>query len=213
MDYEQLVGDFKESYPKIKSRYQDATDCFDRLVRSYLKVNFPNHKSLQITLRVKDLDSCIEKITRKKYNERAQLDHYQYPLEYYITDLIGMRIVCLYEDEVEMVGEILQRGFTVRPDGITNKMQELRTNTTMGVRLGYQALHLDLELDHVRAQLDEYRGFAQIPFEVQIRTIVQDAWSSIEHKMRYKGNPSEETARLFYILSRSECILLQRKQC
>lgn len=67
---------------------------------------------------------------------------------------------------------------------------------------GYMAFHLtaklkDSQVDHT---LDEVKS---VPFEVQIRTIAQDAWASISHYLDYKKE-SEIPARLrrdFHALS------------
>lgn len=53
---------------------------------------------------------------------------------------------------------------------------------------GYKGLHLDLKLLPNRQELPEYRRFRDLRFEVQLRTIVQDAWSALDHKIKYKKN-------------------------
>jgi hypothetical protein len=41
-----------------------------------------------------------------------------------------------------------------------------------------------------RAELPEYAAMAQMRFEIQIRTILQEAWAEIEHQLVYKGEGS-----------------------
>ena len=53
-------------------------------------------------------------------------------------------------------------------------------------RFGYRAVHYDFLLGTPRRTLDEYRRFSGIPVELQIRTIFQDAWSVIDHQLKYK---------------------------
>ncbi|MBT9589363.1 MAG: (p)ppGpp synthetase, partial [Thiobacillus sp.] len=51
---------------------------------------------------------------------------------------------------------------------------------------GYKGLHLDLKLGASRRELPEYATYAEFSFEVQIRTIIQDSWSVLDHKIKYK---------------------------
>lgn len=50
---------------------------------------------------------------------------------------------------------------------------------------GYKGLHLDMKLDETREIMPEYSRYKDIVFEVQIRTIIQDAWSALDHKIKY----------------------------
>jgi putative GTP pyrophosphokinase len=43
-----------------------------------------------------------------------------------------------------------------------------------------------LKLNDERKKLPEFKKFADFRFEVQIRTIIQDAWSVLDHKIKYK---------------------------
>lgn len=49
-----------------------------------------------------------------------------------------------------------------------------------------KGLHLDLRLSDGRRKLKEYAAYAEYPFELQIRTVVQDSWSILDHKIKYK---------------------------
>lgn len=67
--------------------------------------------------------------------------------------------------------------------GITNKIAEVEGTENA---FGYKGLHLDLRLNDVRSGMPEYVPFAPFQFELQIRTIVQDSWSALDHKIKYK---------------------------
>jgi hypothetical protein len=45
---------------------------------------------------------------------------------------------------------------------------------------------LDLQLSENRQFLPEYEKYAEFRFELQIRTIIQDSWSVLDHKIKYK---------------------------
>ena len=50
--------------------------------------------------RVKDKTECVRKFSRK-YRTALEESNTAYTIAPYITDLIGVRVVCLYEDELE----------------------------------------------------------------------------------------------------------------
>lgn len=47
-------------------------------------------------------------------------------------------------------------------------------------------MHLDLKLGETRREMPEYKAFVGFNFEIQIRTIIQDSWSVLDHKIKYK---------------------------
>ena len=98
-----------------------------------------------------------------------------------ITDFVGIRIICYYEDEIEKIEKIIRENFEVLEK--TDKTQELKNSNTFG----YKGVHLDVKLSSERIKLDEYKTVSQFPVEIQIRTIIQHAWSSLDHKIIYKN--------------------------
>jgi putative GTP pyrophosphokinase len=51
---------------------------------------------------------------------------------------------------------------------------------------GYKGFHLDMKINDARKSLPEYSRFLALRYEVQVRTIIQDAWSVLDHKIKYK---------------------------
>ncbi|WP_329604653.1 GTP pyrophosphokinase [Undibacterium luofuense] len=130
--------------------------------------------------RVKDREECIKKFSRK-YLTTLESNGTQYAIRDYITDLIGLRVVCLYEDDIERVEKCLAEHFYVIEK--TNKIAQIEN--TEG-SFGYKGLHLDLQLSEHRKNMPEYVKYAEFRFEIQIRTIIQDSWSVLDHKIKYK---------------------------
>jgi putative GTP pyrophosphokinase len=121
-----------------------------------------------ITSRAKTLNSFLEKLQRK---------HYDSPFEQ-VTDLAGTRVVCLYHSDIAKVAEIIHSEFVVAED--IDTIEELGTN-----QFGYGARHFIVRLGKSSsgARYDDLKQFA---CEVQVRTVVQDAWAIIQHHMIYK---------------------------
>ncbi|WP_307718600.1 GTP pyrophosphokinase [Massilia violaceinigra] len=95
--------------------------------------------------------------------------------------MIGLRVVCLYEDDIDKIKKCLEEHFDVID--ITDKIAIIEN--TEG-SFGYKGLHLDLKLNGQRKPLPEYFVYSEFRFEVQIRTIIQDSWSVLDHKIQYK---------------------------
>lgn len=145
--------------------------------------------------RVKDGTECISKFNRK-YRASLELSKTPYTIKEYITDLIGLRVICLYEDEITTAVLALQNYF--EKIEVTDKMSAVKSVPDM---LGYQAYHMDLRLNPLRRGLAEYEQYAPYQFEIQIRTLIQDAWSQIDHKIKYKKELPPELQRRINLLS------------
>ena len=145
--------------------------------------------------RVKDADECIRKFVRK-YRPALEEANTAYDIQSYITDLIGVRVVCLYEDELEKVAQIVQSHFDVID--VTDKVSAMEGTEAS---FGYKGLHLDLRLNAAQAALPQHAAYVHQPFELQVRTIIQDAWSVLDHKIKYKKSIPAELKRRINVLS------------
>lgn len=179
---------FKEYYAENATVFSGAADSLRTLLALLLTDNdaFPTP---QVLARVKDRDECIAKFARK-YQTKCEEDKKPYEIKDYITDIVGLRIVCLYETDVALVREILDSNFEIIDE--SDKTQKMESQE--GV-FGYKGLHLDVKLLPNRRELPEYRRSRDLLFEVQLRTIVQDAWSVLDHKIKYKKKIPHELKR------------------
>lgn len=102
-------------------------------------------------------------------------------LDYTISDLIGFRIVCLYQDEVSKIAENLKTSFNCLD--VTDKTGNIQASDN---EFGYLSVHLDLCLTKKHTENPVYKNLSSRQFEVQIRSISQNAWSEIDHGLKYK---------------------------
>lgn len=186
-------GAFKEYYATNLERLKSAEKAFKNLIILLLKDQpFPEPK---ISSRLKSRNECIRKFDRK-YRDILEDSGEEYNIQDNITDIIGLRIVCLYESNLDEVKSVLSKEFSVISE--TNKSKEIEAKSK---EFGYKGLHLDLMLNENRQKLPEYLAIGNQSFEVQIRTIVQDAWSEIDHKLKYKKQTPEKLERRIYRLA------------
>lgn len=126
-----------------------------------------------IEYRVKTEQSLIGKLERKgdKYHRLEN-----------ITDLVGLRIVTFYTDDVDKVSVIVKHLFDIDWQNSVDK-RKLHEVTSFG----YSSLHYICRLKEGQQHVDCPKEMARMPFEIQMRTALQHAWSAIEHDIGYKG--------------------------
>ena len=129
---------------------------------------FPAYKH-----RIKSFQSFFSK--KIKFIREASANGYPcFP----ITDLIAIRIICPFIGDLERVERTLESHFKVREverKGAERSFKEF----------GYESTHLLLD---VPEDILQGNTFLDPPVcEVQIRTILQDAWAEVEHELVYKA--------------------------
>ncbi|WP_370617206.1 GTP pyrophosphokinase [Mumia qirimensis] len=165
-----------ENYRRNYSVFRDAA----KEVRKQIEESISGRPfSVQvIEARAKDPGSAAEKVGRKKYGRPGQQ----------MDDILGVRIITLYEHNVVEVADRLRAAFEVDESRSGDKTKQLG----MG-QVGYRSSHLVLKprksgLGRTSRILESTR------VEVQIRSVVAHAWAEIEHSLRYKigtGVPNE----------------------
>lgn len=185
-EWDKVKSEFKEWYIDNSRIFALTRDMYQSLITSLLfdrdVISNPTVES-----RIKDRSSCIEKFERKylkEYESEISLENVKSSL----TDLIGIRVICSYEDEISEIAKIIRSNFEII--GETDKSKQLKESN----KFGYKGLHLDVKMSNDRKKFDEYGKIADFSVEIQIRTIIQHAWSSLDHKVIYKKEiPSELT--------------------
>jgi ppGpp synthetase/RelA/SpoT-type nucleotidyltranferase/lipoprotein NlpI len=127
------------------------------------------HLHGSVKMRVKDLESLSEKcsfLTRSTGDLNPQ-----------IRDLLGLRIVVPFQEEVEQVIELLRAHFNI--EAIERKSEKLSFR-----EFAYDAVHVEIPLEE---DIDLPQCCKKV-IEVQVRTTLQDAWADVEHELIYKNH-------------------------
>ena len=157
---------------QLRKDYLDKQNSFSTLadqVRFILQQEITRRKIKIHSLihRIKTFDSFVGKIRRIKSSEPFKD----------IDDLIGLRVVCLFLSDIDKIGDIVRNKFRVVEED--NKIDDSESEI-----FGYMSLHIKATFSN--SPRTGLREVLQMPFEVQIRTIAQDAWASISHYLDYK---------------------------
>lgn len=161
-----LDAQYKRSYPGLERALNEMLSRIRQLVDG--TGLFPAYKH-----RIKSMNSYFAK--RIKFSREAKIKNRQ-PLP--ITDLIAIRIICPFIGDLARIEEALSAKFNV--------VEVERKGSDSSFReFGYQSTHMLLEIP---LELREGAEILDPPVcEVQIRTILQDAWAEVEHELVYKA--------------------------
>ena len=127
------------------------------------------HPGLKV--RVKSFQSWFEKVLRK-------IRHGVSPDQVQIHDVLGLRIVCPFLEDVRKIEELVHRHFTVLEEEKKGAPQSFK-------EFGYDSTHFLVALPTVLAATLGLEN--PPPCEIQVRTILQDAWAEVEHELIYKS--------------------------
>ena len=194
LDFEQEVLGFKAFHSTHESLLKTLCDGLQLKIAGLLQ----GHLVLPISKidgRVKDSDECIRKFSRK-YRSTLEEQNQLYVIKDHITDLLGIRIVCLYEDEIWQIANLIRPSFGVIE--ITDKIAKLEQTDDF---FGYKGLHLDLAFSAADVGLAHGPALPVRQFELQVRTIIQDSWSVLDHQIKYKKSIPVPLKRRINVLS------------
>jgi len=95
-----------------------------------------------------------------------------------ITDLMGIRIVCPFLEDLLLVENLIKENFEVTE-------VDRKEHSNAFKEFGYEAIHL---LIRIPSDIARVRGDTGCDVaEIQIRTVLQDAWAEVEHEIFYKA--------------------------
>jgi ppGpp synthetase/RelA/SpoT-type nucleotidyltranferase len=170
---EMLMQQYRDLRPTLEKLAQEAYS----LLRQEL-----SEQGIYVTAieyRVKKENSLAGKLELKGAKYKTIQD---------ITDLVGLRVITFFSDEVDKVAAIVKRIFDIDwQDSVDKrKLHELDS-------FGYNSLHYICRLKEPQLPNDETPNptndpTRQIRFELQMRTALQHVWSTITHDTGYKGD-------------------------
>lgn len=157
-----------DEYDSILEPYNDVAVEADRLINSSL-----DHKSsmkIVVNSRIKTKSSLKKKIEKNDDKYRSIED---------ITDILGIRIICYFVDDIERISSVIEDIFDIDYENSADKSKLLNPNA-----FGYLSVHYVCSLKKGGSYSDE---MCKLKFEIQIRTLLQHVWAEIEHDLGYKS--------------------------
>ncbi|WP_157492920.1 GTP pyrophosphokinase [Echinicola pacifica] len=182
------VEEFENWYKDRLVHHEAARQFFCELISGIPKVEM-------VRGRVKSYEECLAKF-RRKYLPMIEPQEIDNGIQEYITDIIGIRAVCFYSDEVYEIRRNLKKFF--KETDISDKTGQLEKTDD---KFGYKSLHLQLLLKNGLKEVPGADIFKGVTIELQVRTVIQDAWSILDHKIKYKKSIPQHLKRRINRLS------------
>ena len=99
-----------------------------------------------------------------------------------IQDMIGLRIVLYFQDDVDALAFFYSCG-----DVVKSSVDEFDSSTFRPQRLNLTCnLPAEFMEDFRKALPEEFTDYIDNTYEIQIRTIFSEGWHEVEHDLRYK---------------------------
>ena len=154
---EELLQQYRQLLPTLEKLSDDAYDLLSHTLRN---------QGIYVTAierRIKTEKSLARKLALKGTKYKRIDD---------ITDLVGLRVITVYTDEVDKVAVIVKNIFDIDWQESVDKRKLHDLNS-----FGYNSLHYICRLKT-----------GGLRFELQMRTALQHVWSTIMHDTGYKGD-------------------------
>ena len=130
--------------------------------------------AVQVKGRVKRLPSLLDKLQRKFTSEELVEP---LPALRQLADLMALRAVCPFLEDVDLVVEAARSVFEIQEI-------EQKGEGRSFAEFGYASTHLQVSLPYELQR--EFPTLSDFRVEIQVRTILQDAWAEVEHELIYK---------------------------
>ncbi len=175
---------------EIKKRYESYIPAFNEIldnVESLLKKKISISSNPTYKARIKSFSSYYKKILRQKSAEAGKSSALVT-----LTDMIGIRVICPFVEDLAVVENQLKENFEIKEIERKGAEQSFR-------EFGYESVHILIAIPpeclpqkNISPALPE-----NLVCEIQVRTILQDAWAEVEHELIYKSefNPFDKPLR------------------
>jgi putative GTP pyrophosphokinase len=171
----------------------ESAELLARLIQKFDRVH-------SVRWRVKDADHLLEKIIRKRCRNSEK--YLNLNIENYheiVTDLIGIRALHLFKSECFEIDKFLQENWKTieKPIAYVREGDPEDLTERFGTQgfevqnhpVGYRSVHYVISSESTKRT---------VVAEIQVRTIFEEAWSEIDHQVRYP-NFSDNKLALYFL--------------
>ncbi len=116
--------------------------------------------------------------TTKSIKEKLRDRHDEFPDLASLYDLLGFRVICYFQEDIDEIAELIAGSFRVDWDRSKDRRKLIDPTP-----FGYTSLHYICALP---GDAGYPEALCNLWFEVQIRTILMHSWAEIEHDLGYK---------------------------
>lgn len=172
----------KKDYENRRPHLEEAAQYAVKVIQGFDGVH-------SVRWRVKDSLHLLEKIVRKRASSKPAKKYLNISVDNYlsaVTDLIGVRALHLFKTDILAIHPQIKSMWLLGEKPISyvragDKSAVITALESAGVKskihdAGYRSVHYILKMRP---------GISEMLIELQVRTIFEEAWSEIDHKVRY----------------------------
>lgn len=196
LDWDELVA-IRKDHLNNRDRFTAAA----RYVAERLNTVLPVHT---VKTRIKDPDHLIEKIIRKRIQDPTMIISLKnYPLV--VKDLVGVKALHLFKEDWRIIHDFIVHTWDLQKKPVANicegDPEEFITSFKQSGcmihrhQFGYRSVHYAVIFSPSRIE--------STTVEIQVRTILEEVWSEIDHLIRYPyGNGKKTLSPYLLFLNR-----------
>lgn len=170
-----------KKFMKMMNKYRCAimeVETKLNVLNAEFSLQYDRNPFESIETRLKSPVSILEKLTRKGFEIHEE--GLEKLIEENLYDVAGLRVVCAFQEDIYALSDLLIGQDDIRLIRTKDYIKHPKPN-------GYRSLHQILEIP---VFLKEGKTFVKV--EVQFRTIAMDFWASVDHRLRYKKDVTNE---------------------
>ena len=171
MEFKQTSGDGIESWNEVILVYNAAL----KQVQTKMEILNDEFQHVHqynpiehIKARIKTPESIVKKLKRDGKESTIQ------NMIEYINDIAGIRVICSFSSDIYRIAAMIKEQKDI-------KVINIKDYITYPKASGYKSYHMIVT---VPVYLSD--RIVDTKVEIQIRTVAQDFWASLEHKIHYK---------------------------
>lgn len=121
-----------------------------------------------IKSRLKTPESIVKKLKKNGYESTLE------NMIKYVNDIAGIRITCSFTSDIYRIADMIAKQTDIQVLSLKDYMKNPKES-------GYQSYHMLVSIPIFLSDT-----VVDTKVEIQIRTVAQDFWASLEHKIYYK---------------------------
>lgn len=185
------LSGLSQMHRDLAKDFMDAADYLKMAITDIVTDTFAEDPPLvDFQARQKELESVAQKAAIRGWDKEQ--------IRQEMTDLTGVRLICLHLSQIDDLVNLLHK---LEKRSIIEIKEEARW-VEEPQESGYRGVHLDVDIQLPRQRKQGVERIP-VPCEIQVRTLIQHAWSERAHGLIHKPDyePSEQIKNLFRIES------------
>lgn len=178
---EQLQELVDHATEQLADRWDRAEEQLNSILQQSIEaecdVSDPDRVKL-VASRVKSKARIAEKIQRRIRNREIVAPESIEDVQNSIFDIIGLRIICKTLRDVDLASKAVTAAYGTQLEQVGDPKDYIHNPKPSG----YRSLHYLL-----RVSVPDGDHQVPVPCEVQVRTMMQDAWGELTHENSYKS--------------------------